>query len=143
MKQALCIILTILSVTVLCLSGCSDFGFNPIGTWTYCENRLYDADGILIKTTTSDEDKLMSSATITFNKSGTGYIGRKEINEKITYEYDDSSVTISGTLKNGENYTVEYKVRDNGKSLVRTDEYDDLGENGKTVHIVEERIYKR
>ncbi len=142
MKRYVAIGFVLLSVIVLCMSGCSDFRFNPIGTWTFSELKEYK-DGKLIQTITSDEDPYMKEATLTFKKSGTGYIGGNKKDQKFTYEYTDDSVTLNITDKSNDNYDVDYEVRDNGGSLVRIIEKESVDENGKKVSLREEVIFKR
>lgn len=141
MKRSVFLLFALLAATVLCLSGCSDFGFNPIGTWTLNKDNVY-LDSELIESVKADDVEYMKSATLTFNKSGTGYIGSDKNANKFTYEYTDDTVTISGKDKHDEEFKTVFEVRDNGKSLVRV-EINNIEYNGKTVEKREELIYKK
>lgn len=143
MKRSVVIVFALLTVFVLCMSGCSDFRFNPIGTWTFTEFRSYLGEE-LIKSETEKDNPYMKNSTLTFKKSGTGYIGSVSDSQKFTYEYTDDTVTISGTNKKGDDFDVKYEVRDDGNTLVRIDEGEvDDDEPGKKIKYRMEYIFKR
>ncbi len=71
-----------LILSVASMSGCSDFGFNPLGTWEL-DNSIYGDEGIVIY--------------YVFEKSGTGYMtfNDEQLDSSFTYTYDDDNVYIS------------------------------------------------
>lgn len=144
MKRIICIILTIITaVSVAAMSGCSDFAFNPIGTWKYTDDILY-VDGKETKHIHSDE-MMYKEMEYIFEKSGTGYVkvnGERSLN--FTYDYKDDEVIMhsANPFHPEENYDLKYKLvyTDNTKKLIRTVEDSvDSGEGGK-IQLKEEFV---
>ena len=61
---SICIILTI-CLTSICISGCSDFAFNPIGRWSFVEDIYYSNDKPYSKVT-SEDDPAMNNVAVVF-----------------------------------------------------------------------------
>lgn len=131
----------LLIVVLLSLSGCADFAFNPIGRWTYTEERTYIDD---VLTASIPADKGFDTALV-FTKSGTGYIDTGASDHlPFTYEYTDTTVTITRTSMNNVTSPSVFQVRDNGHELVSViQEYDSQDEHGQTRHCRVETVFKR
>ena len=84
--------------TMIMMSGCSDFSFNPIGKWYLVSDELYNGDKLLESTYFQEEHSFDQMAFV-FEKSGTGYFQIDDLdveNRKyFTYEYDDDTVTVT------------------------------------------------
>lgn len=127
--------------SMVILSGCSDFAFNPIGKWKLTDDILYDADGHEMSHET-DDDMLNQNIFYVFEKSGTGY---KDINGTktltFTYEYNDEEISV--TFEQSDK-TVKYKISDDGKTITNseTTTISDPETNSKTT-IREDKIFKK
>ncbi len=136
---------------VIFTCGCSDFRFNPIGSWEYHEE-IYYLDGKEVSRV-EKEEMPYGGMTYIFEKSGTGYIdvdGYRSMD--FTYDYDDEHILMHMAVPdalgspNAATHTVdvEYKVYDSTENspakLIRTEEYNTKDENGKTVAVKNEYI---
>ncbi len=142
MKKIISVLTAALLLTVLCMSGCSDFGFNPIGDWHYVEEKTFKNDQ-LTNTTPAGLNPFDKNVVLHFGKSGTGTIGNTKTAQTFTYEYDSNSVTISGQGRMGNNFCIVYEVRENGNALVRVENSDVIDADGKTVKTRTEAIFRR
>lgn len=99
MKKTVCVLsVIIMIISCISMNGCSDFSFNPLGTWEMYSQSVYDKDGKEIFH--AGEADFPANTEYTFEKSGTGYItvnGRKSI--IFTYTYDSEAVTVEITRK--------------------------------------------
>ncbi|MBR2176754.1 MAG: hypothetical protein IJ861_07410 [Clostridia bacterium] len=143
MKKIICMLLSAISVmSLLILSGCSDFEFNPIGKWKFTDDILYQNGEIIDHATTKD----LLDTIYVFEKSGTGYISvdnRRSL--EFTYDYDDSSITLHFPDRNNTAETVDvlYNLSDDNTQMIRTEtEEADDGEGG-TITYKEEYIISR
>ncbi len=142
MKKSIILLISILTLLLFTVSGCSDFEFNPIGTWNSSEQRLY-ADGELMDTTSLENGTQVS---LVFKKSGTGYIDAGTDNKHgFTYTYDSKEVSITrtDTPADPRDGHAVYQVENGGSSLLSVQEFDTENENGKTVHCRYEVVFKR
>lgn len=96
----------------LSMSGCSDFGFNPVGSWKLTSDKIYidgqfasDEKPGYLKTEGSKENNYepvfiyMGDLVYKFGKSGTGIIcvdNQEEVlqTQDFTYEYNDNEVIL-------------------------------------------------
>lgn len=148
MKKILSGLLSVcLLFAVILMGGCSDFQFNPIGTWEYTDEILY-VDGKEFLHSTKDNMQYETMQYI-FEKSGTGYItvdGDKTLS--FTYDYDDSQVTLhmlklkDNAHKNDPDEMIDlvYQVQSDQQKMIRTEEDNANDEEGKTVHLKAEYI---
>ncbi len=144
MKRIICLILTIITaVSVMAMSGCSDFKFNPIGVWRYTDDILY-VNGKETKHL-RPKDMQYEFTEYIFEKSGTGYIkinGERTIS--FTYDYSDEEVIMHMTdpFYPEKKTDVKYKlvISDNTKKLIRTveDQYEE--EDGGKIALKEEFV---
>ncbi len=133
-------------VSVLLMSGCDDFKFNPIGKWQYTDDIALDENGNEFIHVTA-KDMQYQNIIYTFEKSGTGYMSIE--NGKafdFTYEYDDKTVTI---MINQELHfsdsdkiqqSITYDLSEDGRQLILTTP---LGESTDKGTMTEQRIYTR
>ena len=126
------IILSGLLTIALVLGGCSDFAFNPVGRWTFSEQRIY-TDDVLTDTLPPDSG---FSVALVFQKSGTGYIDSgTKTTMPFTYDYTDSTVTITRSDPDSQFKPSVYQVLNNGKELVSVmEEYEQNNEKGQVQH---------
>lgn len=132
MKKRVAIVGLIITVmTALLISGCSDFGFNPIGRWKLTENRLYVGETLKDKLT-PDKDPRMNNVSIVFEKSGTGYVDSGSENKtNFTYDYGDDVITIyypnkqKGLEGQPDEIKVVYSVSKDQKTIMLTQYYTD------------------
>ncbi len=139
--------------SLIILNGCSDFSFNPLGTWEYNEE-IYYVDGKEVERV-EKKDMLYESTKYIFEKSGTGYITvSDDPTLNFTYDYDDEKVTLhikqpdgvnnSDGGTNGGTSDTEYKIinnkNDDSISLVRTEKYKAKDDNGKEVEVKVEYV---
>ena len=148
---SICIILTI-CLTSICISGCSDFAFNPIGRWSFVEDIYYSNDKPYSKVT-SEDDPAMKNFAVVFEKSGTGYIDSgTKTPIRFTYEYNEKEITMTITDRRNQNNgsdistntELKYIVSDDKqtiKSVTKNEKRKD--EKGNEVDFHEERIFKR
>ena len=128
MKKLISAVAVTVVVLALCFSGCSDFGFNPIGRWNLTEDRIYYGDK-LDTVITHKDDPMMKNLALVFEKSGTGYRDSGTKNKTgFTYDYDDSKVTVYYQL---DNKKVVCSVSKDQKSIIVTDVYSD----GRVEHV--------
>ena len=138
----------VLILSLIVLSGCSDFDFNPLGRWEYHEE-IYYVDGKEVRRV-GKEDMAYDSMTYIFEKSGTGYIEVDDTHTiDFTYDYDDKNIfmhmILSDKLNKSEiankdgmvdvEYTVYNNEKDGSEKLIRTEEYKAEDENGKEVSV--------
>lgn len=109
----------VLSALVLCgavmLSGCNDFGFNPIGEWV---NTKVTIGGEEFATPYGKDAKFC----FVFRHNGTAYMtlnGEYVDNSDFTYTYNDEKVVLKSENNNGAE--IEYTVKNNGTALESTD----------------------
>lgn len=146
MKRMIALCMSVvLMIALICMGGCADFAFNPIGTWHYTEHSFY-LDNKLLEQETLENTPLMKDISLVFGKSGTGYVdtGTKDkIN--FTYEYDDKevSVDLSPNSSSPKSNVVKYGVSDDRSELIRVFEQEVKDEQGKTVMYKEVYIYKK
>lgn len=146
---SICIVLTI-CLTAICISGCSDFAFNPIGRWNFIEDVYYSNDKPYSKVTNKD-DPSMKNVAIVFEKSGTGYIDSgTKTPIRFTYEYDEKEIKINITDSRNQNNTLSsnntivYTVSDDKQTIkFATKNEKRTDENGNSVDFHEERVFKR
>ncbi len=115
-----------MSVSVLAMSGCDDFRFNPIGKWKLTDDIVYDEQSNELEHGT-EEEMAFGGMTIVFEKSGNGYIevdGYKT--QEFTYLYSDKEVSIFPFASQSElpdetdadiNPSVVYQVSKDGKQI--------------------------
>lgn len=135
-------------MSILTLGGCSDFGFNPIGRWKFVLDELYIenslADSLDIEK--ESDDSVISNMYIVFEKSGTGYFDNNGIKSQyFTYEYTQDTITMTfePTAYQPESFTTSYKVIDDGKKIVYSDDMEFLDDEGETVKGYESFTYRR
>ncbi len=150
MKKCACGLLSVIFLfSLIILNGCSDFSFNPIGTWEYNEE-IYYVDGKEVERV-GKEDMLYESTKYIFEKSGTGYITvSDDPTLNFTYDYDDEKVNLHIKQPNGVNNSnggtsdTEYKIinneKDNSIKLVRTEKYKSKDDSGKEVEVKVEYV---
>lgn len=121
MKRIFSFILAVwVAVFAALMSGCSDFGFNPLGKWYIALDEVY-ADGKVI--TSIESEKMIYKSYYVFEKTGTGYILVEDLRTfDFVYDYTDETVNVT-TLAKAENSMtqenfMEYKVAEDGKSMV-------------------------
>lgn len=146
---SVCVVLTICLISI-CISGCSDFAFNPIGRWSFVENVYYSDDKLYSKVTDKD-DPSMKNVAIVFGKSGTGYIDSgTKTPIRFTYDYDEKEIRISiNDSRNNNsglsvNNDIVYIVSDDKQTIkLAAKNQKVVDENGNSVDFREERIFKR
>ena len=148
MKKCGALILTVMIMAaIVCLGGCADFAFNPIGTWHYAEHNYY-LDNELPRQETPETESMMKHVSLVFGKSGTGYVdsGTKD-HLGFTYDYTDKQVSVTmdaaANIANSSKNTVVYTVSEDGKTMVRSNEQSVTTKEGKQVLYREEYIYKK
>ena len=154
MKKFTAIILSVLILITVCIfSGCSDFGFNPIGAWVYTDESLY-IDGKLAGHLNQQEMQYKETK-YTFEKSGTGFItvdGYRTID--FTYTYTDDSVDMTMTVPQPTNreisikyvdvhYKIEKPADGSPMKLIRTEEEIIENEDGTKSKITGEYVLTR
>lgn len=126
------------------MSGCSDFAFNPIGSWKIEQDTVY-LNGEVAESVKAED--MTFETFYVFEKSGKGYMLVDSLRTfDFSYEYDDNSVFVT-ILSNGNEYvnehTVEYKISDDEKSLVSTDESSVTDDDGTVYNFKEEITMKK
>lgn len=144
MKRIICSILTIIIIisAAAVMGGCSDFSFNPLGSWRYTDDILY-VDG-KVQDHATIETMNYKNVYYNFEKSGTGYIsveGDRALN--FTYDYNDTEVILHTVdpFYNEKKKDITFKLKYDGdtKKLIRTDE-ETVEDNGKKTELKEEHI---
>lgn len=141
MRKKFFALTALLLLVIMSMGGCADFAFNPIGRWTFVEQRLY-TDGTLTDTLPPEQGHTVS---LVFKKSGNGYIdsGTKDT-MSFTYEYTDKDVTVTRTQKQDITKPSVYQVTDNGQKLIYVvDEAELTDEQGNSVHYRVENVFTR
>ncbi len=154
MKKYICAFLSAAIIfSLIIMSGCSDFEFNPLGTWEYSEE-IYYIDGKEVNRVEKN-DMLYGGMKYIFEKSGTGYIDVANYrSQEFTYDYDDKNVFVhliipddmdASKIPNNNGiveteYTVYDSDGDSPAKLIRTEEYKAKDENGKEVSVKTEYV---
>lgn len=149
MKKVACTMLSaLLFFSVMLMSGCSDFEFNPIGEWEFT-TEIYYENGKEVERVEKDEMAFKGTKYI-FEKSGTGYITIGDLRTvEFTYEYDSDKVTlhmqvpksVADTADSDEpeivdiEYTISSKNGGNDNCLTRVAEFTTLDENNNEVAV--------
>lgn len=173
MNKTIKSIASVIIITVLCtlspvsMSGCSDFDFNPIGSWKITSDKIYD-DGKFFSDekpgylhTVNEETKesewvYIGDIIYTFGKSGTGIVSVDDQKERVqtqefTYEYTDKQVTIHvsdnySKRMNLEPVVITYSIEkdNNGNTILKTqDKFTSEDEEGNKHNMNEVRILTR
>ena len=155
MKKYVCCLLSIIILfSITAMSGCSDFSFNPLGTWEYYEE-IYYIDGEEVERV-GQEDMMYKSMKYIFEKSGTGYITVSDSRTlDFTYDYNDKGVTVyvntpktsdsskesSDDTSTGTKYRLYNDEKNNLTELIRTEEYKADDDNGEEDTVKVEHIF--
>ena len=134
-----------LMVTVLCVGGCSDFGFNPTGYWQFVSDDLY-ANDELVDSANPENTPLLGNIVMVFEKSGMGYIdigGLKT--DFFRYSYDSKTVTVVYLPNEHHNdeVTVKFSVSQVNNNIYRTTTEEQKDSDGNTIKYEEIFSYKR
>lgn len=157
------------SVMLSCLSmsGCSDFSFNPIGSWKltsdkiYCDGQFFrdEKPGYITDTdekTGEEKNVYVGDIVYNFGKSGRGTIcvddGKQSVKtQEFTYVYTDNEITLSvwsdySLKKNLENATVKLAVetdKDGSTVLKNQSDFTANDTEGKAHSFNEILLYSR
>lgn len=116
-------------------SGCSDFGFNPLGRWIIESDIVIDnATNQPVEGEVINAESQTFKQYYTFEKNGTGYISVEDVRAiEFTYEYTENSVIVTTVEKKNQNNSqfdmnsvdIEYKVSNDGITMVNTVQIND------------------
>ncbi|MBQ8133144.1 MAG: hypothetical protein IJ192_01845 [Clostridia bacterium] len=156
MKRLLSVILTaVVFVSVLSMSGCDDFGFNPTGSWKLTKDTFYldgeywyeDKPGYI----GSEEEgyAYIGNMIYKFGKSGVGSIYMDDTYiQDFTFDYEKEEITVHMSDPKNKYGTKNFiykagKDKDGNETLTRTDIETANDDEGDQHELREEFIFTR
>lgn len=129
------------AAAAMMLSGCSDFSFNPVGTWKFEADIVYANNQELEHSTSKD---MPFETLYVFGKCGTGHIlVDGDILRNYTYEYDDNTVLlhVADSKDSSVIYDLTFHLSEDGKSLVRKEDSAYVDDDGEVIPCREEFVF--
>ena len=155
MKRLLSMVLTaVIFVSIISMSGCDDFGFNPTGSWKLTKDTFYldgeywyeDKPGYL----GAEEGGIYVGDMIyTFGKSGVGNIYTDDLYiQDFTFDYEGEEITVHMADPKNKYGSQDFiykagKDKDGNETITRTDIATVNDDDGGKHELKEEFIFTK